>query len=62
MYCNKLDQSCNIFISNLCLLLRMSEMVWKCYRCNLSFKDEDVAEIHKQISTHSVTKIKTIVA
>ena len=40
----------------------MSEMVWKCFRCNLSFKDEDMAEIHKQISTHSITKIKAIVA
>ena len=40
----------------------MSEMVWKCFRCNLSFKDDQIAEMHKQISEHSVTKIKTIVA
>ena len=39
----------------------MSEIVWKCYRCNLSFKDEDLAEIHKQISKHSTTKEKALV-
>ena len=41
---------------------RMSEMVWKCFRCNLSFKDEYLAEMHKKISEHSVTKVKSIVA
>ncbi|MFQ5782635.1 MAG: hypothetical protein ACE5GR_06230 [Nitrosopumilus sp.] len=40
----------------------MSEVVWKCFRCNLSFKDEDVAEMHKQISNHSVSKEKALVA
>jgi len=40
----------------------MSEMVWKCYRCNLSFKDDQLAEMHKKISEHSVTKVKSIVA
>ncbi len=39
----------------------MSEVIWKCYRCNLSFKDEGVAEKHKQISSHSVSKVYTIV-
>jgi hypothetical protein len=37
-------------------------MIWKCYRCNLSFKDYQLAEMHKKISEHSVTKIKSIVA
>ena len=41
---------------------RMSEMVWKCFRCNLSFKDYQLAEMHKKISEHSVTKVKSIVA
>lgn len=40
----------------------MSEMVWKCYRCNLSFKDIELADIHKQISKHSITKVKEITA
>jgi len=40
----------------------MSEEVWKCFRCNLSFKEENVAEIHKEISNHSVRKEKAVVA
>ncbi len=62
MYCNKLDQLFNIFISKLYIYLTMSEMVWKCFRCNLSFKDKNLAEMHKEISNHSITKVKTLVA
>jgi hypothetical protein len=62
MYRNKLDQLFNIFISKLCIYLTMSVMVWKCFRCNLSFKDKNLAEMHKEISSHSVTKVKTLVA
>ncbi len=40
----------------------MSEIVWKCYRCNLSFKDKEVAEMHKEIASHSVRKEKTLTA
>jgi len=40
----------------------MSEESWKCFRCNLSFKDEEVADLHKQISNHSVSKVKAITA
>ena len=43
-------------------IMCMSEMIWKCFRCNLSFKDDQIAEMHKEISAHSVTKVKTIVA
>ena len=39
----------------------MTELIWKCFRCNLSFKDKDVAEIHKKISNHSVSKVKSLV-
>ena len=42
--------------------LSMSEMVWKCFRCNLSFKDKELAEMHEKIENHSTTKIKTLVA
>ncbi len=62
MNCNKIDQLCNIFIRKLHLYLTMSEMVWKCFRCNLSFKDKNLAEMHKKISSHSITKVKTLVA
>ncbi len=61
-YCNKQDQLFNILISNLCLYLTMSEMIWKCFRCNLSFKDDEIAKIHKEISSHSVSKVKALVA
>jgi len=30
----------------------MSEVIWKCFRCNLSFKDENIADMHKKISKH----------
>ena len=43
-------------------ILPMSEMIWKCFRCNLSFKDNNLAEMHKEISNHSITKVKTLVA
>ena len=59
---DKLDQLFNIFISKLYLYLTMSDMVWKCFRCNLSFKDKNLAEMHKEISNHSITKVKTLVA
>ncbi|MEK0337611.1 MAG: hypothetical protein QQN41_09280 [Nitrosopumilus sp.] len=38
----------------------MTESIWKCFRCNLSFKEKNVAEMHTQISNHSVTKVKTL--
>ncbi len=40
----------------------MTEVAWKCFRCNLSFKDESVAEMHKKIAHHSVSKVKAIPA
>ena len=46
------------FVPNSC----MQETAWKCYRCNLSFKDENVANIHKQISNHSVSKVRIQIA
>lgn len=60
MFCNILDRSFNIFISKLCVINPMSVESWKCFRCNLSFKDEEVASLHKQISNHSVSKVKTV--
>ena len=39
----------------------MSDVAWKCFRCNLTFKNEDVAQMHKKIAQHSVTKVKAIV-
>ena len=42
--------------------LNMSELVWKCFRCNLTYKDKEFAEMHEKISKHSTTKVKAIVA
>ena len=43
-------------------IIGMSEIIWKCFRCNLSFKDQELAKMHTEISEHSITKIKSIVA
>ena len=40
----------------------MSDMMWKCFRCNLTFKDENLADIHRQISNHSVSRVKALAA
>ena len=37
--------------------VHVAEVVLKCFRCNLVFKDEKLAMIHKEIMNHSVTKI-----
>lgn len=39
-------------------ITRVTTETWKCFRCNLSFKDDQLAEMHKQISEHSVTKVR----
>jgi Zn-finger protein len=40
----------------------MSAKVWKCYRCNLVFRDESVAELHTSLSKHHVTGINVLEA
>ncbi len=40
----------------------MTDEAWKCFRCNLSFKDETHASLHREISKHSISKVKAIVA
>ncbi|HXV50787.1 MAG TPA: hypothetical protein VD689_01515 [Nitrosopumilaceae archaeon] len=40
----------------------MTATAWKCYRCELIFKEEDHAEIHKKISNHPSQKIKIAMA
>ncbi|MEK0319434.1 MAG: hypothetical protein QQN43_07625 [Nitrosopumilus sp.] len=39
----------------------LEEVAWKCFRCNLTFREEDVAKIHREISKHSVSKVKVLV-
>jgi len=40
----------------------MTSSAWKCYRCDLTFKEEDLAKLHKEISKHTVSSIKIITA
>ncbi len=35
----------------------MSTMTWKCYRCDLTFKDKSHVRLHKDISNHTATII-----
>ncbi len=46
----------------MCVIYYMSEVVWRCFRCSLSFKEKQLADMHKRISNHSVTKVKAITA
>ncbi|MEE8181104.1 MAG: hypothetical protein V3T67_04610 [Nitrosopumilaceae archaeon] len=38
----------------------MSTMAWKCYRCDLTFKEQSNAIIHKDISKHPLRQIELI--
>lgn len=49
-----------IFISKIRQVLHMSDVMWKCFRCDLKFQDKIHANIHKRISGHDVTKIKAV--
>ncbi len=33
-------------------------MAWKCYRCDLTFREESHAILHKDISNHRSQEIK----
>ncbi len=39
----------------------MPGKTWKCFRCNLSFKSEEHAEIHKEITSHRITITKSLI-
>ncbi len=36
----------------------MAERTWKCYRCDLIFKKEDIAYVHSDISGHPLVHMK----
>jgi hypothetical protein len=46
-----MEKCCNSFVSS---------EVWKCFRCNLTFKEEPPAKLHEEISRHSVSIVKLI--
>jgi hypothetical protein len=39
----------------------MSALGWKCYRCDLTFKQESHALIHKDITNHPAREIERTV-
>ncbi|CAE6489085.1 MAG: hypothetical protein QXE84_00245 [Candidatus Nitrosotenuis sp.] len=40
----------------------MTTTAWKCYRCDLTFKDELIVTLHKNICNHESRQIKIAVA
>ena len=40
----------------------MPSKTWKCFRCNLYFKSEELAKIHKEITSHHITITKSLTA
>jgi len=35
-------------------------IAWKCFRCNLTFKEKSIAAIHKELSKHPVQQMELI--
>jgi hypothetical protein len=35
----------------------MKFIAWKCYRCDLTFKEKSAAIIHEDLSKHTIEKI-----
>jgi hypothetical protein len=40
----------------------MNTAAWKCYRCNLIFREESHGILHKEISNHNINKIGMVLA
>lgn len=40
----------------------MTTTAWKCYRCDLTFKEETVATLHKDICNHESRQIRIAMA
>ncbi|MGI0045777.1 MAG: hypothetical protein ACREBB_01125 [Nitrosotalea sp.] len=40
----------------------MSMTAWKCYRCNLVFKEKTHVDMHNQVSQHHATEVTLAVA
>ncbi|MFY9301539.1 MAG: hypothetical protein WAO91_10170 [Candidatus Nitrosotenuis sp.] len=40
----------------------MTTTAWKCYRCDLTFREESVAGLHKSICNHESRQIRIAVA
>ncbi|PTL87732.1 hypothetical protein A7X95_00095 [Candidatus Nitrosopelagicus brevis] len=40
----------------------MPSKTMKCFRCNLYFKNEELAKIHKELTSHDITETKSLIA
>ena len=36
--------------------------VWKCYRCNIYFRDEAHAQTHADVTNHSLSRVRIAAA
>ena len=57
----KIEQFIQYLYNQFCRSSSMSS-AWKCFRCDLTFKEEDHAKLHEEISQHSVRSVKIITA
>ncbi len=58
----KKEQFIQYLYNQFCRSCFMSSSAWKCFRCDLTFKEEVYAKVHQDISKHSVRTVKVITA
>ena len=58
----KKEQFIQYLYIQFCCYYFMSSTAWKCFRCDLTFKEENHAKLHEEISKHSVRSVKIITA
>lgn len=58
----KIDETSNILKFYADVIIPMSAKVWKCFRCNLVFRDESLAELHETLYHHNTTSLDVIEA
>ena len=59
---HKKEQIMQYLYMQICRIISVSAEAWKCFRCDLTFKEEDHAKLHEEISKHSVSSVKVITA
>jgi len=57
-----MEESCTSLITKKYPTHSMTEEVWKCFRCNLIFKDEEHAKLHENITKHPISNEKKLAA
>jgi Zn-finger protein len=60
--CKKIDETSNILKFYADVMIPMSAKVWKCFRCNLVFREESLAELHETLYHHNTTSVDAIEA